>query len=229
MQEDSRFGPRCHPEMPADPASLVRTRDLDEHPRRDDTIDILGTMHFRRLPLQGVVVVELEPHVDARGAFARTFCAEEFEQNGLPPQFPQCNLSINEHAGTLRGMHFNIERHAESKLVRCVRGAIHDVVVDLRRGSPSRLQHVGITLTAENRLALYVPAGFAHGFLTLEDNTDVYYHMGSSYVPDAARGIRWDDPALAIRWPMPPTLMSDADAGYPNLDIDEIDLDPRWT
>ena len=186
-------------------------------------------MHFRRADLQGVVVIGLEPHVDDRGGFARTFCVDEFDLNDLPTQFPQCNLSMNHHAGTLRGMHFNIEPYAESKLVRCVRGAIYDVVVDLRRGSPTFLRHFAITLSATNRLALFVPAGFAHGFLTLEYDTDVYYHMGSVYVRDAARGIRWDDPALAIEWPMQPTLMSQVDAGYPNLDVDNLDLGPRWT
>jgi dTDP-4-dehydrorhamnose 3,5-epimerase len=121
-------------------------------------------------------------------------------------------------------MHYNVEPYGESKLVRCVRGAIYDVVVDLRPGSPSRFQHVAVELSAGNRRALFVPAGFAHGFVTLTDATDVYYHMGSSYVPDAARGIRWDDPVLSIDWPVAPTTMSEADAQYPALDPEAFDL-----
>jgi dTDP-4-dehydrorhamnose 3,5-epimerase len=181
-------------------------------------------MRFVRTDIDGVVIVELNAHVDDRGAFARTFCADEFAAAGLPTQFPQCNLSINDRTGTLRGMHFNIEPHGESKLVRCVRGAIHDVVVDLRDGSPSRFHHLAVELTADNRRALFVPAGFAHGFLTLEDRTDVYYHMGSSYVPHAARGLRWNDPVLRIDWPMSPTAMSLADAHHPDLDPATFDL-----
>ncbi len=181
-------------------------------------------MLFRPTPLAGVVVVELEQHRDERGAFARTFCADEFAASGLPVDFPQCNLSMNDRAGTLRGMHFNVEPHGEAKLVRCVRGALYDVVVDLRSGSATRFEHVAVELTANNRLALFVPAGFAHGFVTLEDATDVYYHMGSSYVPSAARGLRWNDPALAIEWPIEPTVMSAADEGYPDLDPASFDL-----
>ena len=181
-------------------------------------------MQFRPSPLEGVRVVEPELHTDARGAFARTFCTEEFGRHSLTTTFPQCNLSVNDRAGTLRGMHFNVEAHGESKLVRCVRGAIHDVVVDLRAGSPTRFQHFGIDLTSDNRLALFVPEGFAHGFITLDDATDVYYHMGAMYVPSAARGLRWDDPFLAIEWPMPPVIMSDTDASYPDLDPVTFDL-----
>ena len=181
-------------------------------------------MRFVRTDIDGVVIVELDAHVDDRGAFARTFCADEFAAAALPTQFPQCNLSINDRAGTLRGMHFNAEPHGESKLVRCVRGAIHDVVVDLRDGSPSRFHHVAVDLTADNRRALFVPAGFAHGFLTLEDRTDVYYHMGSAHVPHAARGLRWNDPVLGIDWPMSPTTMSLADSQHPDLDPATFDL-----
>ena len=181
-------------------------------------------MQFHDTQIRDVVVVELEPHVDDRGAFARTFCADEFATHGLPTWFPQCNLSINDRAGTLRGMHFNVEPHGESKLVRCVRGAIHDVVVDLRPDSATRFRHVGVDLTADNRRALFVPAGFAHGFLTLEDATDVYYHMGESYVPAAARGLRWNDPSLAIEWPIEPSSMSAADAAYADIDLATFDL-----
>lgn len=184
----------------------------------------LGAMRFIPTSIDGVVVIELEPRVDDRGAFARTFCADEFAEHGLPTWYPQCNLSINDRAGTLRGMHFNVEPHGEAKLVRCVRGAIHDVVVDLRSGSSTRFAHVGVELSAQNRRALFIPAGFAHGFVTLEDDTDVYYHMGSSYVPSAARGVRWNDPTLTIEWPVQPTTMSAADAAYPDLDPATFDL-----
>jgi dTDP-4-dehydrorhamnose 3,5-epimerase len=192
--------------------------------RPRDEIAILGAMRFEETPLAGAVVVEIEPHVDDRGAFARVFCADEFAAAGLPIDFPQCNLSINDRVGTMRGMHFNVEPHGESKLVRCVRGAVHDVIVDLRPDSPTRWQHVGVDLTADNRRALFVPAGFAHGFITLADQTDVYYHMGARYEPGAARGIRWDDPALEIEWPITPRVMSPADAAYADLDPATFDL-----
>jgi dTDP-4-dehydrorhamnose 3,5-epimerase len=181
-------------------------------------------MLFRQTALSGVKVVELEPHEDDRGSFARTFCVDEFAAARLPISFPQCNISINDHAGTLRGLHFNVEQYGEAKLVRCVRGAIHDVVVDLRGDSPTRFQHLGIDLTAQNRLALFVPPGVAHGFLTLEDATDVYYHMGSRYEPRAARGLRWDDPSLGIEWPRQPARMSETDAAYPDVDPSSFDL-----
>lgn len=181
-------------------------------------------MRFEPTAIDGVVVIELDSHVDDRGAFARTFCEAEFAAAGLPVHFPQCNLSVNDRAGTLRGMHFNISPHGEAKLIRCVRGAVHDVVVDLRPDSPTRFRHVAVDLTADNRRALFVPGDFAHGFVTLADRTDVYYHMGSSYVPAAARGIRWDDPALGIAWPVEPTTMSAADAGYPDVDPTAFDL-----
>jgi dTDP-4-dehydrorhamnose 3,5-epimerase len=189
-----------------------------------DPITTLRVMKFRGTSIEGVVVIDLEAHADDRGAFARTFCEDEFAAHGLPTHYPQCNLSVNDRAGTMRGMHFNVDPHGESKVVRCVRGAIHDVVVDLRHGSPTRFEHVAVDLTADNRRALFVPAGFAHGFLTLTDDTDVYYHMGACYVPSAARGLRWDDPTLAIEWPMAPTTMSPADAGYADLDPATFDL-----
>jgi dTDP-4-dehydrorhamnose 3,5-epimerase len=181
-------------------------------------------MLFTNAPLEGVVVIDLERHLDSRGAFARTFCTSEFSTHGLPTEYPQCNLSFNRRAGTLRGMHFNLEPFGEAKIVRCVRGSIHDVVVDLRAGSPTRFQSFGIELSATNGAALFVPSGFAHGFLTMEDDSDVYYHMSAAYVPDAARGLRWDDPTLAIDWPLVPDLMSETDAGYPDLDVDTFDL-----
>ncbi len=141
-------------------------------------------------------------------------CAR-FADRGLPTEYPQCNLSSNRRTGTLRGMHFNASPHGESKIVRCVRGAIHDVVVDLRTESSTRFHSFGLELSADQRDRAVRAEGFAHGFLTLEDDTDVYYHMGAIYRPEAARGLRWDDPMLAIEWPGSPEVMSEADAGYP--------------
>ena len=181
-------------------------------------------MRFRELAIDGPLLIELDLHTDDRGAFARTFCVDEFASAGLPTAFPQCNLSINDARGTLRGMHFNASPHCEAKVVRCVRGAIFDVVVDLRHGSPTQFRHVSAELTATNRLSLYIPAGFAHGFVTLEDATDVHYHMGARYVPDAARGLRWNDPTLGITWPIAPTIMSRVDAAYGDVNPATFDL-----
>lgn len=168
-------------------------------------------------PLRGAFVVELVPNVDDRGFFARTFCEREFAENGLPTQFPQCNLSRNRRAGTLRGMHFERLPNLESKLVRCATGAIYDVIIDLRPDSPTRYGWFGVELSREDGRALFVPAGFAHGFLTLREETDVFYHMGDSYRPGSARGFRYDDPYFAIRWPSSPTVISERDATYPDF------------
>jgi dTDP-4-dehydrorhamnose 3,5-epimerase len=180
-------------------------------------------VQFSPTPLAGAWVIELQSHRDVRGAFARTFCEEEFAANGLPVRFPQCNLSSNTVAGTMRGMHFNRSPFGESKLVRCVRGAVFDVILDLRPDSPTRLQWFGAELSADNGRALFVPADFAHGFLTLADGSDVYYHMGALYRADAARGIRWDDPSLRIEWPRDVEAISDRDATYPDLDPTTFD------
>ena len=171
-------------------------------------------MRFERTSLDGAWVIDLDRMPDERGAFARTYCDTEFAAHGLPTQFPQCNMSENTRAGTLRGMHFNITAFAESKFLRCVRGAIYDVIVDLRRASPTYGKWIGIELSAENGRALFVPEGFAHGFLTLRDGTDVYYHMGAAFQPHAARGFRWNDPEFQIEWPSQPTVMSERDATY---------------
>jgi dTDP-4-dehydrorhamnose 3,5-epimerase len=175
-------------------------------------------VQFEPTGLDEAWLIELDRHSDERGAFARTFCEEEFAAHGLPVRFPQCNLSFNTRAGTLRGMHFNLEPYGESKLVRCVRGSIHDVIVDLRPGSTDRFPWRGFDLSTDNGLALFVPAGFAHGFVTLSDDADVYYHMGEAFRPDVARGLRWDDPALAIEWPIVPAVISARDTAYPDLD-----------
>lgn len=181
-------------------------------------------MRFTNAPLDGVVVIDLERHEDDRGAFARTFCAIEFAEHGLPIDYPQCNLSFNRRSGTLRGMHFNADPFGEAKIVRCVRGSVHDVVVDLRAESPTRFQSFGIELSARNGTALFVPAGFAHGFVTMEDDSDVHYHMSAVYRPDAARGVRWNDPALTIDWPVEPRVMSESDAAHHDIDVNSFDL-----
>lgn len=180
------------------------------------------SVQIERAALDGSFVIDAEPHVDDRGAFVRTFCELEFAAAGLPTRFPQCNLSTNHRAGTLRGMHYNAAPHGESKIVRCVRGSVYDVIVDIRAGSPSRLQWLGMELSASNQRSLFVPAGFAHGFITLADDTDVLYHMGALYRPDAARGFRWNDPAVTIEWPLTPLVMSSSDATYPDLDPAEL-------
>ena len=176
-------------------------------------------MRFQATPLDGVWVLELERFGDERGWFARSFDAQEFGARGMNPDVVQCNISYNHRRGTLRGMHYQADPHGESKLVRCVRGAIFDVAVDLRPGSPTNGHWHGVELSAENGLAFYIPAGLAHGFQTLTDDSEVHYLMGDPYVPDAARGVRWDDPAFAIQWPAPPAggrVISERDACYPD-------------
>ena len=180
-------------------------------------------MRFCELALPGAWRIDLEPHEDERGFFARTFCEEEFAAHGLVTRYPQCNLSFNRDAGTLRGMHYQAAPHREAKLVRCVRGAIHDVIVDLRPESPTSRRWLAIELDAEERAALYVPAGFAHGFLTLREDSEVYYQMGASYVPEAQRGFRWDDPRVGIEWPSPPRTISERDLSWPALEPGEHD------
>jgi dTDP-4-dehydrorhamnose 3,5-epimerase len=160
-------------------------------------------MRFIETPLNGAWVIDLDLLGDERGWFARTFDAAEFAARGLNPAVVQCNASFNARRGTLRGMHYQAEPHGESKLVRCVRGSIFDVAVDLRGGSPTLRRWHGVELSADNRLAFYIPPGLAHGFQTLSDDAEVLYQMGHPYVPEAARGVRWDDPAFAIDWPDP--------------------------
>jgi dTDP-4-dehydrorhamnose 3,5-epimerase len=179
-------------------------------------------MIFRETRLPGAFVIELEARKDDRGFFARTFCAEEFATHGLEAQFVQCNLSLSQQKGTLRGLHFQWMPWGEAKLVRCVRGAIWDVIVDLRPESPTFGHHEELELSAENRRALYVPKAFAHGFQTLTDDVEVFYQMSTGYVPEAAGGIRADDPALGIKWPLPVAQMSGKDRQLPTLaDIKE--------
>ena len=174
-------------------------------------------MKFTETPLQGAFVIDLEPHPDERGFFARTFCAAEFAKHGLDARVVQCNLSSNAKAGTLRGMHFQHPPVSEAKLIRCVRGALHDVVVDLRPDSATYLQHFALELSMENRRALFVPERFAHGFQTLMDLTEVEYQMSEFHTPSAAGGFRYDDPAFAIRWPLPVSVISPKDLAWPEF------------
>jgi len=179
-------------------------------------------VRFEETPLAGAFVIELEPHADDRGFFARAYCAREFEEHGLEPRVVQANLSYNRSKGTLRGMHYQAPPAGEAKLVRCIRGAIHDVIVDLRPDSPTYLQHVGVDLTAENRRALFVPALFAHGFQTLEDEVEVFYQVSEFYTPGAERGLRHDDPALGISWPLEVSEISDKDRSWDLLETDPV-------
>jgi dTDP-4-dehydrorhamnose 3,5-epimerase len=180
-------------------------------------------MQFEPSKLAGSVIVSLDAHSDERGFFARAFCEREFEGAGLPTRFPQCNLSRNTRAGTLRGMHYQEATVREAKLVRCVRGAIYDVIIDLRADSPTRFAWIGVELTADNGRALFVPEGFAHGFVTLEDASDVFYQMSELYRPTGARGLRWNDPRFGIVWPRQPNVISERDRTYPDFDPDTFD------
>ncbi len=176
-------------------------------------------MRFTPTGLEGALIVDVEPREDERGFFARSFCQDEFAAHGLRTDVVQCNVSYNRRRGTLRGMHFQVAPRAEAKLVRCTRGRLLDVVVDLRDGSPTRCRWVGVELGGEaaRHRALYVPEGFAHGFQTLEDDTEVFYQMFERFSAEHARGARWDDPAFGIRWPLPDPILSDKDRSYPLL------------
>ena len=172
-------------------------------------------MLFKETPLSGAFVIDLEEKPDSRGFFARSFCASEFEAHGLKPAVAQCNLSFNHRRGTLRGMHYQVARAAEAKLIRCTRGAIYDVIVDLRPCSQTYMQHFGVELSDENRCALYVPELFAHGYQALTDGAEVTYQVSEVYTPGCERGLRYNDPALGIQWPIPVTVISDKDKAWP--------------
>jgi len=175
-------------------------------------------MKFVQTAIDGVAILELEQRSDDRGFFARSFCQDEFTANGLLPDVAQCNISHNHAAGTLRGMHFQLPPATEAKLVRCIAGAIVDIIVDLRPGSPTYLQHVSVKLSAANRRSLYVPPMFAHGYQTLVDDTEVLYQVSERYTPGMERGLRYDDPVLALSWPVPVSKISDKDASWPLLE-----------
>ena len=178
-------------------------------------------MKFNETPLKGAYTIELEKRGDDRGFFARFYCTEEFGAQGLLGSVAQINNSLTGRKGTLRGMHYQLAPAAEIKLVRCIRGALYDVILDIRPDSPSFGKWFGATLSAENRTMMYVPKGFAHGFLTLEPDTEALYLVSDPYAPDLERGIRFDDPKFGIEWPMDPAEMSDKDRSWP-------DFDPDW-
>lgn len=175
-------------------------------------------MIFKETGLEGVFLITPEVHEDERGLFARTWCRREFEENGLDPRLVQCNTSYNVKKGTLRGMHYQAFPHQEVKLVRCTRGSIFDVALDLRPDSPTFRRWEGHHLTADNRNMLYIPGGFAHGFITLEPGSEVFYQMSQYYHEESARGFRYDDPAFGIRWPVEVALISDRDRSHPDFE-----------
>jgi dTDP-4-dehydrorhamnose 3,5-epimerase len=175
-------------------------------------------MRFHETKLPGVFEIDLDPIHDERGFFSRSWCRREFEENGLNPVVQQCNVSFNEKKGTLRGIHYQAEPHPEAKLVRCTQGAIYDVVVDLRPGSPTFKKWIGVFLSSENRRMAYVPEGCGHGLLTLEDRTEVSYQMSEFYYPELSRGVRWNDPAFQIEWPAIPSIISDRDKLIPDFE-----------
>ncbi len=179
-------------------------------------------MRFTPIALGGPMIVDMEPHVDERGSFARAFCAEEFTRAGLPVRFVQCNLSSNPRRGTLRGLHYQRAPYDEGKLVRCTRGAIYDVVVDLRPNSVTFRRWVAVELSAENGRAFWVPPGFAHGFMTLRDGSDVFYQMTEAYRPESGAGLRWDDPAFAIAWPQSDPILSERDRSFAPFAIERV-------
>jgi dTDP-4-dehydrorhamnose 3,5-epimerase len=174
-------------------------------------------MIFTESPLAGAYILDMTRAADERGFFARSFCAAEFAAQGLPLPTSQCSVSFNRQKGTLRGLHFQSAPHDEEKLVRCTAGGIFDVIVDIRAGSATQHQWFGTDLTAENHRSLYIPKGFAHGFISLAADTEVFYMISVPYAPGFARGLRWDDPSLGIRWPLAPAVISARDAEYPLL------------
>jgi dTDP-4-dehydrorhamnose 3,5-epimerase len=174
-------------------------------------------MRFDPLSIPGAVVVAIEPHTDARGFFARTFCKREFADHGLPAELVQASVSYNERRGTVRGLHFQWPPSAEAKLVRCARGRLFDVLLDLRPESPSYLTHAALTLDADSHDAVFIPPGVAHGFQTLVDRTEIYYQMTDFYAPELQAGVRWNDPAFRIEWPLDDSVVSDRDRSYPDF------------
>jgi dTDP-4-dehydrorhamnose 3,5-epimerase len=174
---------------------------------------------FRETNLSGAFLIDIEPHVDERGLFARTWSREEFAAHGLDTRVEQTSVSVNRKRGTLRGMHFQLPPFAEAKLVRCLRGAIYDVIIDLRPQSPTFLRHVGVELAGDTRRALYIPEGFAHGFQTLVDDVEISYQMNAPYAPQAGRGVRWNDPAFGIEWPHASPILHARDAAYPDFSM----------
>lgn len=177
-------------------------------------------MLFAETKLKGAFIIDVELKEDDRGAFARAFCAKEFEQHQLKSFVAQCNLSFNHKKGTLRGMHYQLAPACETKLVRCTRGAIYDVIIDLRPNSPTYRQHIGVELTEDNRRSLYVPEMFAHGYQTLTDDAEVMYQVSEFYTPGCERGARHDDPVFGIQWPIPVSVISEKDSNWPLITAD---------
>jgi dTDP-4-dehydrorhamnose 3,5-epimerase len=178
-------------------------------------------MIFTETPLAGAYLIDMEQRGDERGFFARAFCEREFASHGLATRILQANDSMSARKGTLRGMHYQLPPKAETKMVRCIRGALHDIILDLRPGSPTFGQSYGADLTADNRRMMYVPKGFGHGFITLADDTEAFYLVDELYSPECERGVRWNDPRFSIRWPAPMVVISEKDQTY-------RDFDPAW-
>ncbi len=174
-------------------------------------------MIFTETELKGAFLIEPERREDPRGFFARTWCEKEAMANGINSRVVQCNISFNHRKGTLRGMHYQKPPFEEAKLVRCTMGAIHDVIIDLRPDSPTFKRHIAVILSAENRIMLYIPEAFAHGFQTLDDNTEVFYQMSQFYMPEYAAGVRWNDPAFGIEWPPDEQIINERDRNYPDF------------
>lgn len=175
-------------------------------------------MIFEPTPLKDAWVISLKRLGDDRGFFARAFCRREFEEHGIDPTIVQCNTSFNKDAGTLRGMHYQVDPAPETKMVRCTRGSLYDVIIDMRKDSPSYLQHFGIELTPDNGKMLFVPGNFAHGFLTLEPDTQAFYMVGGYYTPECERGLRYNDPTFKIEWPGPINIISEKDTSWPLME-----------
>jgi dTDP-4-dehydrorhamnose 3,5-epimerase len=179
-------------------------------------------MIFTETGLAGAFLIDIRKLEDPRGFFARTFCQKEFIEHGLNTRIAQCNVSYNSRKGTWRGLHLQISPYQEAKLVQCISGAIYDVILDLRPKSPTYLKHLGVTLRAEDHQMLYIPEGFAHGFLTLTDNVNVFYQMSEFYAPEYARGFRWDDPAFGVTLPEEVKIISERDGSYPDFSVDTL-------
>ena len=174
-------------------------------------------MIFTEIKLKGAFIIQPEKLEDERGFFARTWCKRELEAHGANPNLVQCNISFNKKRGTLRGMHYQVAPHEEAKLVRCTMGGIYDVIIDLRPDSQTCKQWISVELTAENRKMIYIPEGFAHGSITIEDDTEVFYQMSEFYTPECAKGVRWNDPAFGITWPIDIAILSERDRQYPDF------------
>lgn len=174
-------------------------------------------MKFSQSKLFGAFIIDIEPKADERGMFARCWCESEFSNHNLITTLSQCSISFNRHKGTLRGMHYQMAPHAETKIVRCTRGSVFDVIVDLRQGSPTYKKWDGVTLSANNHRMIYIPQGLAHGLITLEPDTEVFYQISTPFVPESAGGVRWNDPCFNISWPMAPAVIAERDANYPDF------------